>query len=231
MTTLEETLKIVEKYVNKRFSLVGGYREDFMQEAQISAWQDYEAGKSTKHICMRAGYRVINLMSINKLGVRGQHQWTGHLTSGRDHQKSSAGEIVREKIRLYLSEYRTLHERQPTQKEIAQAMGITRATVIQHMNRLYLFAGPELGEVIPLDTEYREQYREIDPVGDRVSFGLDAKSILQQVENPTHRQWLYLVTWEDKTHREVAEMYGVSTAAVSQAVKRVTSHLKEVMKS
>lgn len=231
--TLEETLADVTGRISRRFAGTANL-DDLVQEARISAWKDYEQGKDLKHIRVRAKYRVMGLLNAGKPSrqMNGAHpqQWTGHLTANRDHQNHKDGEVVRQKIRQFMSEFRALHGREANSYEIAPAVGLSRATVISHLKRLYLFSGPYLETVTSIEALPGLEWKSRDNVETFVCSEVDLSRLFQEhVPNERHRTWLYMLVYEGKTYGEIGKEFGTSSAYIGQALRKILGHLKEVI--
>jgi hypothetical protein len=242
--TLDETLSVVEGFIRKKFPLLPAHplQDDLLQEAQIKAWKDYMEGHNTKAICVRAKYRIMNLMKADDPQYTGE-QWTGHITQGRDHQDHKAGREAREKIEEFVKGYRKLHGHEPMIVEIAKATGIHRSNVKKHMDRMYLFSGPGLTTVATLDDYTVGNGEDADtPVIDKISHRrrhgnfedllcewIDTTEILlTHVPDKQDRVWTYLWIYGDKSQSDIAREFGVPRHVVEKAIKRVAITLKAV---
>lgn len=241
--TLDETLSLVEGFIRKQFPRLANHHleDDLLQEAHIKAWKDYLDGLSPKAICVRAKFRLLNLMKADDPQYTGE-QWTGHITQGRDHQDHKKGRETRERILEFVQGYRKLHGHEPMVVEIAKATGVDKGNVKKHMDRMYLFSGAWLTAVATLDDYAVGNGEDKDiPVIDRISHKhrhgnfeeeicewLDTTHLLiTHVPDKQDRVWAYLWIYGDKTQSDIAREFGVPRHVVEKAIKRVATILKE----
>lgn len=126
METLD--LSTVERIVR---SNIRSYRddprfEDAVQEALIRAWKDMESGDYVEDL----GY-IINRAKLwaRSFLQRKSTRTTGSPPLSRDGKMTEQGEKTRQKIMSYTSEYFRLHNRKPSNRETAKALGLTLTTV------------------------------------------------------------------------------------------------------
>lgn len=229
--TLEEQLHIVSGYIKKRFANRYEDLDDLVQEAKISAWKDFQKGMDSPLICSRAKWRVLGLISENSQG-----QYTGHIECSEGlERETQSGREARDKIRAYVDSYTKLHDHKPSASEIAGAMGVSIPTVQHHLNRLYTFHNQAKYSEQTLDSTFIQGDGEYS-VANSMRFGysfesqlvdrLDTWALVKTLEEK-ERTWVFLRIFEEKTNREIADLYGCSSGLVSLRVRQSMTRMRE----
>ena len=123
-----DQLKTVEKMVR---TAIKSYRqdlryEDAVQEALIHAWKDIQSGEyDFNHMTNRAKLWARSFLQ------KPYARTTGAPPLSRDGVTTEDAERKRQKITSYVHEFSKLHDRKPSNSEVAQALGIPLATVAQ----------------------------------------------------------------------------------------------------
>lgn len=129
------TFEEMDSYLRKKLARFrdSALWEDGVQEGRISLWQDLEEGtKEHSHMVFRAVLRARSLM-FNPTTHPTGHQAVGNAGGSR---KTVAGEALREKIRNYQTEYRQLHNAEPTGYRIAKDLGMSPANVRTQLKKM-----------------------------------------------------------------------------------------------
>lgn len=230
--TLEETLFRVERKIRSLYRTHENV-DDFVQEAHIHAWKSYQRGEEFSYTLVGAKYKVLQLISDPK-----GHHWTGHIKRDRVINQVS-GEETREKIREYIRDYNRLHNHMPAPVEIANHLGLTRQTVRAHLERLYLFSGPELTSVTSLDAppkfldddddrtmadfvHYNQSFE--DQLIDKID---TFRWIQESLPDVRERTFTYLAVFEDLAYKDIGARYGSSVTAVTKVVRKALKRMRE----
>lgn len=126
------SLEYVENYLYK--ALVT-YRndenfEDAIQEGLIRAWKDVQENTLSEmtqsYINHRAKQWAKNFIRDSKIGRR---RPTGAPLNSKEGRNTKSGVASREKISIFMRDYSDLHDKEPSNIEIAQATGLSAAVV------------------------------------------------------------------------------------------------------
>lgn len=124
----------VSRVVTKRVKAKYGNHvdsEDAVQEALIQAWKDMETGEyEYAHLVNRA---VTWARKYLFPGTNAQKATGAARTSAQGYVRNPA---AREKIRMWREQYIELHGKVPTQKEIAQGVGMSQGMVSYHLKKM-----------------------------------------------------------------------------------------------
>lgn len=125
----EELSGTIRKRITK---LYGSHNEceDAIQEATIRAWKDIENGITDYGYLVNRGASWAKAFLFNS-----SHYPTGDLgrsTGGWTMPKSDA---IREKIKLYMQEYKELHGREPSIRQIQKGIG-TKVDIARHIKTI-----------------------------------------------------------------------------------------------
>jgi DNA-directed RNA polymerase specialized sigma24 family protein len=231
--TLEETLARVERKIRSLYHTHGSV-DDLVQEAHIHAWKSYQKGEEFSYTLVGAKYKVLQLISDTK----NSHHWTGHIKADRVIEQASGVE-TREKIREYMDGYNRLHGHLPTPIEIAKHLGMARQTVRAHLERLYLFSGPQLTSVTSLDATptflSEDDGRSVadfikggNSFEDQLINKIDTfRWIKESLPDERERTFAYLAVFEDYAYKDIGALYGSSVTAVTKVVRKAMKRMRE----
>lgn len=110
--------------------------EDLCQEASVTAWRtwkehpEWDEARLVHHGYLRALSHVTN---------PGHNALTGKPVNAAQHKSLPAGEVSRQKIKLYIDEYEKLHGETPNHSQVGRALGMSPKNVAHHRKRLHLF--------------------------------------------------------------------------------------------
>lgn len=136
---LEQVAKVVRGTLARKWFKHPDF-EDAVQEAIIHAWRDIETGGYTfAHVVNRAALQGKKLLADKRATI------TGKARRSKEGTVSAQGEATREKINMFIRDYVDIHEKMPTNKEIAAAVGVSNSTVITHRKRGYTNVGADGG--------------------------------------------------------------------------------------
>jgi len=218
VTTLEDLLYHVEKRIYAKYWKYAEI-EEYLQEARIHAWQDFEDGgfEDREDIVRRASNRVRNLITKGTNAAP-----TGKPVKDKQQYGQAKGEEMRQKIRDYMTDYQRLHGSLPSQTETARAIGTSVANVSRHMKRLHMFTNPTgVVDVVAMPAWVEEGFFNPDTVDKEYgAFENDTVRRLYVAEQVARlpekeRLAIYYRFWEDRTNKGVA--IGLGTGKSDQA--------------
>lgn len=241
---LDDVLYRVEGYILKKFYHLPHYQlEEMVQEAKIVAWKHHLDGMSVKLICIKARYRVIQLL-------QNTHNLTGQPSchDGRSYEEAG-GRDTRVKIREFIESYTRLHDHRPSNAEIGRHLGLSTATISEHMKRLWMFSGPSDYTEISFDqpkawdphptSSQRGSSGQDESLVDTVHYGysfenelisrIDTYALMRERLEPRERQWMYHFVFEGYEQTQIADRYGYSRSTVRNVIRSAREKLKEVV--
>lgn len=231
VTSLEDILDHVEKRMLKRYAKHHDF-EDLLQEAQIYAWREYEAGNRDRYEILR----IANNRARNLYQDKSGSQMLGKPEKSRDGKRDARGDASKAKIRQFMEEYIALHNTKPTTHQIADGTGMKYANVWHHMKNLAV--RKEVHNdidvwVFPFDMEegkvnppsYEDYGNFEHPLVRRLMIQ-DYLARLPEKE----RAAIYYKFWEDRTNQGIADGLGGYTAQVgANWLKKGVERLRTLM--
>lgn len=215
VTSLEDILDHVQKRMIKRYLKHHDF-EDILQEAQIWAWQEYEAGNRDRWDILRiANNRARNLYQDNS-----GSKPLGKPAASRDGKRDARGDASKAKIRAYMEEYIALHNEKPTTRQIAEGTGMQYANVWHHMKNLAVRKEVQNDIdvwVFPFDIEEGKMnppsFEEFGCFETPLVRRLVIQDYMARLPEK-ERAAVYYKFWEDRTNQGIADGLGGYTAQV-----------------
>lgn len=118
----EQTLADVHKWLKRTSTRYADMpdRDDAIQEGLIRAWKDMEDGSRDFHYIRSRARIWTKSHLLDDTGLP-----TGHPGRERIGIRKQAGDTKTEKVRMFVDEFRKLHDRLPSNSEIGQGVGMT----------------------------------------------------------------------------------------------------------
>lgn len=214
--SIEDLLKEVKAYLIVALSKFNDREDidDLLQEGMIRAWKDH-GQYSKRHILHRARQWATNMATQQRLKP------TGHTRISSDAVATKRGEETRGKIKQYREEYFNQHGKVPTQREIAEAIGLSEKTINKHFRFMRAngetavkhydqYGSPDYSHLKPVSTETLLHMYNHDSFEDSHLFASHSspsaeEQVMEKYEglelledlNPLQRANLYAAYWLD----------------------------------
>lgn len=222
VTNLEELLHHVEKRILSKYWKYAEL-DEWLQEARIHAWQDYEAGYTNRaEIVKRAANRVRNLITEGTGAAP-----TGKPVKDKQIYANERGNAMRTKIKQFITEYVSLHDKKPTQTAIAAGVGTSIANVSRHMKRLHAFDASRATDAKEVAMPGWVEEGFFNPDGVDAEYGCFENDLIRRISIADYlnrlpeieRAAIYYKFWEDRTNRGIAEgIHPLGTGGCSDQV-------------